>query len=201
MRITVSILAAAAMLAASAESYNPLQDYREVEPNKLIDPPQPGTALPKQRDPERVARGQYLVSLLNCAVCHTDGALLGAPELGVPLAGSTIGIAFSDPLRQKYPGVLYPPNLTPDLETGLGSWNDEQLVAFIRSGTDPAGRRHMSVMPWPAFSKMTVDDTQAIVDYLKSLEPVKFSAPPPVQPGQKARHPFVHFGVYQSRDQ
>lgn len=199
MRIPMLILAVILGLAACAQSYNPLKDYKEVEPDKLIKAPEPMPAAAGTRDPDRVARGQYLVSLLNCAVCHTDGALLGEPNLSQPLAGSRVGIAYSDPLVAEFPGVLYPPNLTPDPETGLGLWSEADIANFIRSGTDPAGRRHMSVMPWPAFSKLTPDDTLAIVAYLRSLPPVRFEAPTQVKPGQKAEFPYVHFGVYQSR--
>ena len=71
-------------------------------------------------------------------------ATVGEPSPGRLLAGWTIGIAYSSPLRDKYPGVFYPANLTPGPETGLGTWTEEQMVAAIRSGTRQHGRASSS---------------------------------------------------------
>jgi hypothetical protein len=54
-------------------------------------------------------------------------------------------------------------------------------------------------MPWQGYAKLTSDDVDAIVAYLKSIRPIRHKVPDPVQPGQKASEPFVYFGVYRSK--
>lgn len=164
------------------------------EPATEEPPPEPAAVV--SGDPAQVEHGRYLVTLLGCGSCHTDGALIGAPRADRRLAGSSIGIAYSNPLENKYPGVVYPANLTPDRETGLGGWSEEEIVRMVRTGLDRHGRQQLPVMPWPAYSHMSDDDAAAIAAYLMSLEPVVHAVPPAVQPGQVARHPYIHFGVY-----
>jgi mono/diheme cytochrome c family protein len=139
------------------------------------------------------------VGLLGCGSCHSDGALVGNPVEGRLLAGSQTGIAFTSPFVDKNPGVVYPPNLTPDMETGLGTWSINQLVQMVRMGTTDHSARSIPVMPWPAFSNITSPDALAIAAYLKSLAPVRHQVPRNVAPGQKASAEFIHFGVYQSQ--
>jgi len=75
-----------------------------------------------------------------------------------------------------------------------------QLVEMIRVGTRDHSARSLPVMPWPAFSGVTNEDAFAIAAYLKSLPPVRNQVPVNVTPGQRARAPFIHFGIYQSRN-
>ena len=56
------------------------------------------------------------------------------------------------------------------------------------------------MMPWQGYARMRDDDVDAIVSYLRSIEPVKHSVPEEVEPGQDARHRFVYFGVYRNRE-
>ena len=70
-----------------------------------------------------------------------------------------------------------PPNLTPDRETGLGSWTKEQIVKVLRTGERPDGRILAPVMPWRSYSKLTDADAADLVSYLKSLPPVKNPVP------------------------
>ncbi len=193
----VSIVLFSLLISACATGYNPLDDFEEMDPATIFANPEP---LPSaDYTPEQLARGRYMVSMLGCGSCHTDGALIGEPVLTRQLAGSNIGIAYTSPFVDSNPGVVYPPNLTPDMETGLGSWTMERLVDMIRLGTSSHGGRSLPVMPWPAFTGITDEDAFAIAAYLKSLPPVRHSVPTSVRPGQSAPAPFVHFGVYQSR--
>jgi hypothetical protein len=135
---------------------------------------------------------------LGCGNCHTDGSLTGKPDPQHLLAGSATGIARSDPTTVRYPGVVFPPNLTPDPETGIGNWSLEQIEAMLRSGTNRHGQKAISVMPWQIYAQLRPEDTRAIAMYLKSLPPVKHEVPARVEPGKKSKAPFVHFGVYRS---
>jgi mono/diheme cytochrome c family protein len=186
----------AMMAAVAAASQDILNDFLEVDPNIHLEAPAPSRAL---GDADQVERGRYMTQLLGCVVCHTDGALFGEADMSRRLAGSRIGIAYSNPLVEENPGILYPKNLTPDPDTGIGKWRDDALVDFIRTGIDPSGRSHLPVMPWPSYARLTDEDAEAIVAYLKSLAPIRFKVPENVEPGQPAEAPYVHFGVYRSR--
>lgn len=193
------ILAACATETTTEAAYDPLQDYQEVETTTILDAP---SATPGNFAPEhlyQVERGEYLVELLGCGACHTDGALEGAPDFDKALAGSHIGIAYMNPLGDEAPGIIYPPNLTPDEETGLGLWSDKQIERAIRVGVGRHAGRKIAIMPWQGYTKMTEEDVTSIVSYLRSIDPVRHKVPDEVRPGEKAKNPFVYFGVYRSR--
>ncbi len=167
--------------------------------------PSRGLSTPSPRadhglDTTAVEQGRYLVDLMGCASCHTDGAMVGAPNAALALAGSRTGIAFTNPLdSDEPPGVIYPPNLTPDPKTGLGEWSVTDIAAFLRTGMNRHGTPAMTVMPWPAYAKLKEADALAIGTYLKSLTPVQHAAPKRVPPGVRAKYPFVYFSVYTSK--
>lgn len=184
---------------ATDSGVDPLAVYEEVDATTIIDAPSP---RPGQSAPGKLyvaERGEYLVELLGCGACHTDGALIGEANPERSLAGSRIGIAWSNPLGDKYPGVVYPSNITPDVETGIGLWSDLQIADAIRAGIGRHGSRRISTMPWPGYAKIYDEDIVAITAYLRSIEPVVHRVPDEVAPGQAASDPFVYFGVYRSR--
>jgi hypothetical protein len=195
----LTCIAVSFMLTACTTTTNPLQEYDALIPSTVLEAPVAGIAASNNYEPERVEHGKYLVELLGCGSCHTDGALIGQPSQDKRLAGSQVGIAYSNPLEEKNPGIVFPSNLTTDLETGLGSWSDTEIIQMIRSGVDRHGKRQLSIMPWQAYSKISEQDSQAIVAYLRGLAPVKHSIPEAVQRGQKTTRPFIHFGVYRKR--
>ncbi len=123
-------------------------------------------------------RGKYLVTIAGCNDCHTPGYFLGKPDFSRRLGGSDVGFAI--------PGVgaFVGPNLTPDKETGLGSWTDDQIVAAFTKGVTLDGRKLSPVMPWQELAALTPDDAKAIVAYLRSLPPVKNAVPGPFGPDQ-----------------
>lgn len=196
MKILLSVIFAALLILAACSSNNPLDDYEQLVPTTVMEQP---NAESNAYPPKMIMRGKYLVSLLGCGTCHTDGALIGQADSQRLLAGSRVGIAYSNPLKVKYPGVVYPANLTPDIETGIGKWSDEQIMNMVRTGTNSHGGNTLSVMPWPAYSIVNNEDAAAIAAYLRSLPPVRHRVPRNVAPGQKASAPFVHFGIYRSK--
>jgi mono/diheme cytochrome c family protein len=137
------------------------------------------SAQSQQADRE-VARGKYLVTFGGCNDCHTPGYFLGKPDTARFLGGSDVG--FEIPGL----GVFAGPNLTPDRETGLGSWTKAQIVTALQTGKRPDGRVLAPIMPWEAFSHLTKADANAIAAYLKSLKPVKNKVPGPFGPNEKA---------------
>jgi mono/diheme cytochrome c family protein len=174
---------------------DPFEDFEPVENALVVAAPAPA----RDGDDPVVQRGRYLVNLLGCASCHTDGALIGAPEEARALAGSRVGIAISDPLRVRYPAVVYPPNLTPHPTAGLGSWSEEEIAQLLRQGMGRHGGRALPVMPWQSYARLTAEDAGAIARYLKRLAPNPHRAPGQVPEGQPASAPYVHVGLYQRR--
>jgi mono/diheme cytochrome c family protein len=104
-----------------------------------------------------IERGEYLARAADCEVCHTaDG--------GVPFAG---GRAFVLPF-----GTLYSTNITPDKETGIGSYSDANFLDAIHKGIAPGNEKLYPAMPFPSYTYMTDADAGAIKAYLFSLKPV-----------------------------
>lgn len=198
-RFALCVLPVFAFACATDTGVEPLVCCEEVDAVTVMGAPSPRPGLYAPNNSYRVAKGKYLVELLGCGSCHTDGALIGEPDMDKSLGGSHVGIAASNPLGDKYPGIVYPANITPDNETGIGLWSDQQIMTAIRAGIGRHGDRRISVMPWPGYAKLTDDDADAIMGYLRTIKPVTHRVPDEVAPGQPAKAPFVYFGVYQSR--
>jgi hypothetical protein len=121
------------------------------------------------------------------------GALLAAPAL-LFTAGCTTGPATASPApsveRGRYLvatlgcgdwGISFATNLTPDENTGIGSWSEATFVKSLKTG------RHMGVarpvlppMPWPAYRNLTDDDLRSIYAYLRTIPAVHNRVPEPV---------------------
>jgi len=196
----VAAMAAAGALCSCAQLTYPLPNYEAAYSKAALVSPAPQLVGLTAADAARVARGRYLVDITGCAACHTDGALIGEPNPARALAGSQMGIAYTDPSRTGFPGIVYPPNLTPDPATGLGRWSDKQIADAIRVGVaGPDGAPgHLAVMSWPLYARLTADDVDAIVAYLRAIAPVEHRVPERVPVGTRGKTPYVHFGVYQS---
>ena len=180
--------------------YDPLDEYEELDAKSLIEAPgpEPGRYSPFDRD--QIDRGEYLVELLACGACHTNGAFDGAPDMSRPLAGSDTGIAWTNPLESENPAVVYPPNITPDEKTGIGRWSDRQIANAIRAGAGRHTNRRIAAMPWQAYAKINDDDVDAIVAYLRSIKPIRHKVPEAVNVGEKAHKPFIYYGVYRRKN-
>jgi mono/diheme cytochrome c family protein len=131
-------------------------------------------------DDAQVQRGKYLAQITGCSDCHTPGGMLGQPDMARYLGGSDVGFAIPGV------GIYVGPNLTPDRETGLGGWSDDQIIAALRTGKRPDGRTLSEVMPYPSFAHLSDQDAAAIVGFLKSLPPIKNKVPGPFGPNDKA---------------
>lgn len=149
-----------------------------------------------------VERGRYLVAALGCGDCHSpknmgpqgpveDGArlLAGHPEgssLPAPpvAAGPWIASASWDQTAWSGPwGISYATNLTPDENTGIGSWSEDTFVKALKTG------RHMGVarpilppMPWHALKNLSDSDLRSMYAFLRTLPPVHNRVPEPQSP-------------------
>jgi mono/diheme cytochrome c family protein len=137
------------------------------------------------RAADAVKRGEYLARNMDCTGCHTAGALAGQPDPARHLAGSTIGF------RLPGLGTFYPPNLTPDAETGLGKWSAAEIATALRTGVRPDGRELAPAMPWRSYAALTDADLESLVAYLKSLPPVRHAAPPAAGEGEHPPAPYL----------
>jgi len=130
-----------------------LADYKAGDPTGVP------AALAKA---SQVERGEYLAKAADCVVCHT------APG-GKDYAG---GLAIRLPF-----GTLYSTNITPDKETGIGNYSDQEFLDVLHRGVRRDGVRLYPAMPYASYSYMTDADALAIKAYLFSLAPVHAAAP------------------------
>jgi mono/diheme cytochrome c family protein len=105
-----------------------------------------------------IERGRYLAIAGDCAACHTMPG-------GKPFAGGR-------PIETPFGNILAS-NLTPDRETGIGAWSDDDFVSALQQGKSRGGVRLYPAMPYTYYTKMTRDDVLAIKAYLETLDPVR----------------------------
>ncbi len=147
-----------------------------------------------------VARGKYLVTAAGCHDCHTPwkmGANGPEPDMSLSLSGHPAAMTLPPPPAPSGPwiasstatntawagpwGISYTANLTPDPETGLGQWTEQQFIDTIRTGRRQGrGREILPPMPWPAFKNYNDADLKAMFAYLRSIPAMKNKVPDPI---------------------
>jgi mono/diheme cytochrome c family protein len=115
--------------------------------------------MPDRQAFSQIEKGRYLTIAADCVSCHT------VPNSDKPFAG---GRAIETPF-----GNIVAANITPDRDTGIGAWTDDQFDDAVRRGIRPNGARLYPAMPFTAYTKMSRDDVLAISAYLKTVEPVR----------------------------
>jgi mono/diheme cytochrome c family protein len=110
----------------------------------------------------QLRRGQYLVAAGDCMSCHLR-------EGGEPLAG---GLGLKTPF-----GVIYSPNITSDPDSGIGNWTPEQFYRAMHDGIDDEGKNLYPAFPYPWFRLVSREDDDAILAFLKTTPPVKYTPP------------------------
>lgn len=113
-------------------------------------------------DPTLISKGEYLTRAADCVACHL------APG-GKPFAG---GLSFKLPF-----GTLYSPNITPDKETGIGNWTDDDFVSALQKGVGKDGKHYYPAFPYTSYTAMSREDILAIKAYLFSLDPINQKPP------------------------
>ncbi|MEJ5262831.1 MAG: diheme cytochrome c-553 [Ignavibacterium sp.] len=148
---------------------------------------------------EKVARGEFLVTFSGCGDCHTPKVFTPngpVPDTSRILSGSPSTtkvenvnqdlvqpgkwILFTQDITAAVGpwGASFAANLTPDDETGIGTWNEQMFINALRTGKHlGAGRPIMPPMPWELIGKHSDEDLKAIFAYLKSLKPIKNKVP------------------------
>lgn len=145
--------------------------------------------------PERLIRGGYLVNqVCACGACHTtreNGSIASEPERTDGFLGG--GNTF---VARGMSEGIWIPNITPELETGVGAWSDDELMRAIRDGVSRDGHFLLPFMPFGAYQLMSDEDVRSIVAYLRSVPPFKQPKPrAPNRLGLMARVLFTKLGV------
>lgn len=152
--------------------------------------------MPRQRPPADITvnvtpalieRGTYLVEqVLLCNDCHSerDWSFYGGPPQPPFGAGrecmtretKSIGIRVSEG-QGNFPGILCIRNITPDVESGIGSWTDGEIIRAIREGVDNHGLGLFPIMPYFIYRSLSDADVEAVVAYMRNLSPVRAERP------------------------
>jgi mono/diheme cytochrome c family protein len=111
---------------------------------------------------DQITRGAYLAKAADCIACHTV-------DQAKPFAG---GYPLATPF-----GTIYGPNITPDKETGIGNWSDEDFIRALHNGIGKSGEQLYPAFPYASFTKLSRDDVLAIKAYLFSLPPIQQKTP------------------------
>jgi|SRR5579862_289138 len=133
--------------------------------------PRPAGSIAAPDRSDRVKYGEYLATVANCTGCHTP-AMDGRPIDRLTLAGGE---------KFRFPGIMVvSANITPDPETGIGRWSEQDFVDRFRQYRDYADHgspettpENFTVMPWLAFSHVTDEDLAAIYTYLLTQRPIR----------------------------
>ena len=160
----------------------------------------------KMTETQKIERGKFLVTVGGCSDCHTP-KLFGPngvahdssrflsgypaenplPEVDMNMVQPGKWVLFTQDITGAVGpwGASFAANLTPDNETGIGTWQSEMFINAMRTGKHlGAGRPILPPMPWEGIGKLSDEDLNAIFAYLKSIKPVKNSVPDHLSPEQ-----------------
>lgn len=146
------------------------------------------TSLPAAADSQAVERGRYLVEgVMACGNCHSPRDADGNVVAERNLSG---GLTFDTPAF-----TVTTPNITPDPETGIGTWSDDEIKRAIVEGVRPdhgplAGAELAAIMPVNFYKALTPSDLDAVVAYLRSVPPVRNEVPEPLYKLPVMREPY-----------
>ena len=123
--------------------------------------------------PARIERGTYIANSMGCFYCHSphDWSKRDEP-IPAGMEGAGAQLRYTD-----LPGRIIAPNLTPDKETGAGTWSDDALARAIREGIGHDDRTLFPIMPYSHYRNMPDDDLASVVVYLRSIPPVRNPLP------------------------
>lgn len=108
-------------------------------------------------------RGAYMLAAAGCVACHT------VPKDGAFLAGGR-------ELKTDF-GSFFTPNITPDPETGIGNWSNEDFIRAMKKGVSPDGGRYYPTFPYTSYTRMTRQDMLDLKSYLDTVPPVRNAVP------------------------
>lgn len=200
--LTFAVAGAATLAVSAAE----VRGAPPAPPPFKLKPVQKGTgpAKPGKYTKAQVKRGEQLVTFGTCSDCHTPWVF--DPKAGAPVPDMTRFLSghpsdAPDPYSELKPGdiavvgptftsfklpfgTVYTLNLTPDVETGTGSWTEEMFLKMFRTAKHLGGdgRPILPPMPWWGLASLSDEDLRSIFAYLRSLPPIRNGVPSPKVP-------------------
>lgn len=150
----------------------------------------PTTHATPARQDDMLARGQYIATVASCGGCHTPYAAEYYPPDTLEkmqkisfeaesALDESMWLAGGRPFNLGPAGTIFSSNLTSDAETGLGAWTDEEIKTAITKGIRRDGSSMYPLMPYPRYAGMAESDLDALVAYLRSIEPISNLVEPP----------------------
>jgi mono/diheme cytochrome c family protein len=156
--------------------------HNEVPESKYKIPLQPMPAVKALTAPppsDKLAYGSYLVnSIAHCLECHSTPNERGEPDIAGHAGGGGFPLPVWPILGAKPGTVILSRNITPDNDTGIGTWSDDQIKRAITDGVDKNGKQLFPLMPFAWFKKMTPEDLDAIVAYLHTMKALNHKIEP-----------------------
>jgi hypothetical protein len=133
------------------------------------------SSIQVERSEARVARGKYIYEqLADCEGCHSERDY---KKFGGPVLAGMSGSGSVFPKELGLPGLIAPPNISQDRERGLGDWTDGEIIRAVREGVSRDGRALFPMMPYQSYSKMSDEDVEALVAYLRTMPALKHDVP------------------------
>lgn len=164
-------------------------------------------ANPSPQFDDQLEQGEYLATIAGCISCHTPQLDVYDPILNEDFSLEELRtlalfeasaadrerlLSGGRPFDLGPAGIIYTANLTPDEETGLGSWSDEEIKLALQTGVNADGRRLHPVMP--LYTRMAEEDLDALIAFLRSLEPIENEVEEyfemPIPPGEVPEEPI-----------
>ncbi len=130
---------------------------------RLFLPPSVSSSAQLSDSPAAIGRGEYLVIAGGCISCHR-----GEEDEESFVGGLALETDF---------GTFFAPNITPDMETGVGNWQAKDFLRALKHGRTPSGSFYYPAFPFRAYAGLSDQDAVDIGSYLMSLEPVSNSVP------------------------
>ena len=160
---------------------------------KKSTPPSAKTSAAATSQKAKIELGRKLVMVSACNDCHTPGTLFGAPDFERELSGSEVG--WQGPW-----GTTYARNLTPDLDTGLGYYKEQEIVDALKSGRRLDGSPMLPPMPWQNLAAYSDNELHAIAAFILSVKAISHKVPDKLGPGQPPTGAFLVFPAPPSWD-
>lgn len=148
---------------AATETLMPATDKtipKITEPYIDYYPVYPPTRKTTEDEEALIRQGEYLARMGDCISCHTNMKAKKESYAG--------GLPIPSPF-----GTFYSPNITPDKETGIGNWTEEDFIRAMKEGRSPHGYNYFPAFPYVYFSKISDDDARAMYAYFMSIPPIK----------------------------
>jgi hypothetical protein len=130
--------------------------------------PEPPKPSPEEEKAALVKKGAYVANVTGCVLCHTGVGPQG-PDMANPFAG---GLEVTEEMPGGMKFDWRSSNITPDEETGIGKWTDEQIIAAVREGVRADGSRLSPIMPYMLYNAMSDADAKALVAFLRTQKAV-----------------------------